>query len=91
MPKGPQGQKRPTDTVQSAIMSARIATGEIIETLKPKDIAAIARGKKGGAKGGSARAESMTPEQRSKIAKKAAKRDGLRSVSYRAPTSLISN
>jgi hypothetical protein len=38
-----------------------------------KDPAAVALGKKGGLKGGAARAASMTPEQRAEIAKKAAK------------------
>ena len=32
MPKGPQGQKRPADVIGAAIMTARIATGEIEET-----------------------------------------------------------
>ena len=34
MPKGPQGQKRPADTVSAAVMAAKIATGEIEEKLK---------------------------------------------------------
>ena len=62
MPKGPQGQKRPADTVQSAIMGARIATGEIEETA----------GKPARAKGGKARAKALTPKQRSEIASVAA-------------------
>ena len=33
MPKGPQGQKRPTDIIGNAIKVARIATGEEVETL----------------------------------------------------------
>ena len=37
-----------------------------------KNPAAVALGRLGGAKGGKARAESLTPEQRSEIAKKAA-------------------
>jgi hypothetical protein len=37
-----------------------------------KDPAAVALGRKGGLKGGKARAESMTPQQRSEAAKKAA-------------------
>jgi hypothetical protein len=37
-----------------------------------KDPAAVALGRKGGLKGGKARAEKLTPEQRSRIAKKAA-------------------
>ncbi len=42
-------------------------------TKKPdKDPAAVSLGRRGGLKGGKARAESLTPEQRSEIAKKAA-------------------
>ena len=43
------------------------------ETTKvKKDFAPVAMGHKGGLKGGKARAEKLTPEQRSEIAKKAA-------------------
>jgi hypothetical protein len=38
-----------------------------------KNPAAVALGKLGGRKGGKARAEKLTPEQRSEIARKAAK------------------
>jgi hypothetical protein len=71
MPKGPQGQKRPADTVANAIRVAKILTGEIAEDTGAddgKDRAAQALGKKGGA----ARAKSMTPERRAEIAKNAA-------------------
>ena len=34
MPRGPKGEKRPTDVNARAVMIARIATGEIEETLK---------------------------------------------------------
>ena len=68
MPKGPKGVRRPADTIQAAIMVARIATGEI------EDSAGVApKRAKGGEKGGKARAESLTPEQRKDIAAKAAK------------------
>jgi hypothetical protein len=53
-------------------MVGRIATGEVSETLKPKDAAAVALGKRGGAKGGKSRAQAMTKKQRSVAAKKAA-------------------
>ena len=33
MPKGPQGQKRPADTVANAIHVAKILTGEIEEDM----------------------------------------------------------
>jgi hypothetical protein len=36
MPRGPQGQKRPADVIGAAVMVARLAMGEISETLVPK-------------------------------------------------------
>lgn len=67
MPKGPQGQRRPADAVSAAIMVAKIATGEIQETLlKPNGRV------KSGQAGGPARARALSPERRSAIAKKAA-------------------
>ncbi len=67
MPKGPQGQKRPADTVAAAIMVAKIATGEIEEKLKEPS------GKvRSGRAGAAARAKKLTKEERSAIAKKAA-------------------
>ncbi|HUZ60268.1 MAG TPA: hypothetical protein VMU83_15965 [Hanamia sp.] len=68
--------KRPTDTNQRAFLIAQIATGEVEETKEEKDLikaAASAMGRKGGLKGGKARAESLTAKRRSEIAKKAAK------------------
>ena len=51
MPKGPQGQKRPADTVANAIRVAKILTGEVEEDMPDsgKDKAAQALGRKGGA------------------------------------------
>lgn len=71
MPKGPRGEKRPADVVSNAIKVARIAAGIEEEEYFPddgKDPAAKALG----AEGGRARAESLSPAERSKIAKKAA-------------------
>jgi hypothetical protein len=74
MPKGPQGQKRPADVIRNIVQVMRIATGEEQETVPPpKNIAAVELGRKGGLKGGRARADKMTQEQRSRSAKKAAK------------------
>ena len=71
MPKGPKGEKRPADVVGAAITVARIATGEIEETTDDgKNKAAVELGRKGG----KARAKALSPEKRSAIAKKAAKR-----------------
>lgn len=66
--------KRPRDTNQLAKAIVDIATGQVEEENldKGKDPAAVALGRKGGLKGGRARAEKMTPEQRSEIARKAA-------------------
>jgi hypothetical protein len=66
--------KRPRDTNQLAHLIAAIATGEgeDIKTDDGKNAAAVALGRKGGLKGGKARAESLTAKQRSEIAKKAA-------------------
>ena len=70
MPTGPKGQKRPADVVGAAIMVARIATGEIEDTVPDdgKDAAAKSLGKRGGA----ARAAGMTAERRTEVAKLAA-------------------
>jgi hypothetical protein len=70
MPTGPKGEKRRADVIGNAVMIAKIATGEIEETIEDdgKDSAAKALGKKGGA----ARAKAMPPERRVEIAKKAA-------------------
>ena len=70
MPKGPQGQKRPADTVANAVRVAKILTGEIEEDLDDsgKDKAAQSLGKRGGA----ARRDKLTPERRAEIARKAA-------------------
>ena len=65
MTKGPQGQKRPADTVGAAIHVAKIATGEVEEKLDQR--------RKGGLKGGKSRAEKLSPKQRHEIAKLAAK------------------
>ena len=72
MPKGPQGQKRPADVIGNAVRVMRIATDEEEEEFEDdgKDPAA----KSLGAKGGRARAEKLTPERRSEIARKAAHR-----------------
>jgi len=67
--------KRPRDPNQLAHLIAAIATGEVddVKTDDGKNPAAVALGRKGGLKGGKARAESMSAKQRTEIAKKAAK------------------
>jgi hypothetical protein len=75
MPNRSSKPKRPRDTNQLAKHVVDLATGETDEP-KPdegKDPAAVALGRKGGLKGGKARAESLSAKRRSAIAKKAAK------------------
>ena len=71
MPKGPQGQKRPADVVGNAVRVMEIATGQREEEYEDDDGKNPAA-KALGAKGGKARAEKLTPERRSEIARKAA-------------------
>src|ERR1700722_782378 len=68
---------RPRDLNQWAKRMVDIATGEAGDAPptpeeQGKDPAAVALGRRGGLKGGKARAAKMTPERRSEIAKKAA-------------------
>ena len=71
MPKGPKGEKRPGDVIGAAIKVAKIATGEEEDDSKDEVSSAAAQM---GRKGGKARAEKLTKEQRSEIAKKAAEK-----------------
>jgi hypothetical protein len=62
--------KRPRDPAQLAKLIVDIATGEVEDTKRDPEISVLAR--KGGLKGGAARAKVLTPEQRSEIARLAA-------------------
>lgn len=70
--------KRPRDPVQLGKLIGDILTGQVEDRAPPppedpaKDQAAVVLGRKGGLKGGRARADSLTPEQRSDISRKAA-------------------
>ena len=70
MPKGPRGERRPADVVSAAVMVGKIATGEVAD---PGRSAGAEANRKGGLKGGKARAEKLSPAKRKAIAKKAAK------------------
>jgi hypothetical protein len=63
MPKGPQGQKRPADSIGCAVLVAQIATRELIDDapLMPNRSA-----------GAVARAKKLSPERCSEIASNAA-------------------
>lgn len=70
-----RSRKRPRDPNQLGKLIVDLATGEAEEPNpdEGKDPAAVALGRKGGLKGGKARAEKMSPEQRSESARKAAR------------------
>ena len=73
MPNRSSKPKRPRDTNQLAKFIMDLATGEVApKTDDGKDPAAVALGRKGGLKGGKARAANMTPDQRAEIARVAA-------------------
>ena len=65
MPRGPNGEKRPADVVGCAVTVMKIATGELEEELEAKQ--------PGKVNGGKARANSMTPAERSELARTAAR------------------
>lgn len=71
----PDRSRRPRDPNQLGKLIVDIATGEIEDTPTDtgKDPAAVALGRRGGLKGGKARAEKMTAEERSEAARRAAK------------------
>jgi hypothetical protein len=70
-----RSSKRPRDLNQLAQRLVQEATGDAPpESAAPaKDPAAVALGRRGGLKGGKARAEKLTPEQRSEAARLAAR------------------
>jgi hypothetical protein len=68
MPTGPRGERRPADVIGTAVMVARIATGELVEHPETKS----GRVRSGHA-GATARATKLSARTRSTIAKKAAK------------------
>ena len=70
MPRGPKGEKRPADVIGNAVHVMRIAIGEIEGNTPAKHGKEYAR--KGGLKGGAARAKALTPDQRAELARVAA-------------------
>lgn len=67
MPKGPRGERRPADVIGCAVTVAKIATGEIEDTRLTQPAK-----RKSGLAGAKARADILSKEKRSKIAKLAA-------------------
>jgi hypothetical protein len=77
MPKR-SSKARPRDPNQLGKLIVALSLGEADEAPPPaadtgKDPAAVALGRKGGLKGGAARAKALSAKKRSEIAKKAAK------------------
>ncbi len=72
--------KRPRDPVELGKLIGDILTGQVEDRAptRPvdpnKNAAAVELGRKGGLKGGRARADSLTPEERRKIAREAAQK-----------------
>lgn len=67
MPRGPRGEHRPADVIGCAVSVARLSVGDAHGELKEPS----GRERSGHA-GAKARAEALTPTERSEIAKKAA-------------------
>lgn len=61
MPIGPNGEKRPGDVIGNAVHGCRVLVGDAEETYVGKQ-----------SNGGDARAQALSPERRSEIAKRAA-------------------
>lgn len=70
-----RSRKRPTDANELGKLITDLATGEAVETDpdEGKDPAAVSLGRKGGLKGGKARAAKLTDEERSEAARNAAR------------------
>jgi hypothetical protein len=79
MPKRSSKPKRPRDPNQLAKLIVALSVGDAEEPVAPppddtgKDPAAVALGRRGGLKGGAARAKSLSAKRRKEIALKAAK------------------
>lgn len=70
IPKG----KRPRDPNQLAAFIVGLSTGDVEPEAKPKkNAAAVELGRKGGLKGGKARAAKLSPEERTRIATEASR------------------
>jgi len=75
LPKGPRGERRLADVVDTAVKVMRIATGQ--EPDDREDAPSLTPGQQLGRLGGAARAKKLSPERRKEIARKgAAKRWG---------------
>ena len=67
-----RSRKRPRDLNQLAKQIVDEATSKVEPTEDTRDPAAVELGRRGGLKGGKARAAKLTPERRTEIARQAA-------------------
>jgi hypothetical protein len=72
MPDRSRKRSRDLNSLAASIVGDATDETSNLEPDEGKDPAAVALGRKGGLKGGRARAEKLSPEQRSAAAKKAA-------------------
>lgn len=73
MPDSKPPRSRDPNRLAQLIADLKTGDGSLdLRTEDGKDLAAVLLGRKGGLKGGRARAESMTPERRQEIARLAA-------------------
>lgn len=72
----PKRSSKPTDPNRAAFAILNEATGEDApaEPEREKDPAAVSLGRRGGLKGGAARAAALSPEERKRIATDAARK-----------------
>ena len=73
MPRGPQKQWRPAGTAECAVHVMRVATGELDETFEPTRRDPDPDASKRASVAAKARADSLTPERRSEIARQGGK------------------
>jgi hypothetical protein len=72
MPKGPKGEKRPADVIANAVLVMKIATGQVQDDI-PDAPKKVMTASEMGKRGGQARAENLSKQKRTQIAKRAAK------------------
>jgi hypothetical protein len=70
----PRRPKRPTDANQLGKLIVDLSTGGTVEPKMSEESAAVEFARSGGLRGGKARADALTPNRRSEIARLAAKK-----------------
>jgi hypothetical protein len=73
MARGPRGEKRLADVVGNAVLVMKIATGDTDDPVSESDANQVERARKGGLRGGKARAKKLSKAKRKAIARIAAR------------------